>query len=105
MVVVPVGKRGRATLRDVAERAGVSATTASFVLSGRRDMRISAATEELVLQAARTLEYRRRLVPRTTMRPAPPRSGSSPTSSPPSPSPATCGSDPSPRRPTWATWS
>jgi LacI family transcriptional regulator len=67
VVVVPVGKRGRATLRDVAERAGVSATTASFVLSGRRDMRISAATEERVLQAARTLEYRRRLVPRTTM--------------------------------------
>lgn len=67
MVVVAVGKRGRATLRDVAERAGVSATTASFVLSGRRDMRISAATEERVLQAARTLEYRRRLVPRTTL--------------------------------------
>jgi LacI family transcriptional regulator len=42
----------------------VSATTASFVLSGRRDMRISAATEERVLQAARFLDYRRRLEPR-----------------------------------------
>ena len=62
-----VGKRGRATLRGVAERAGVSVTTASFVLSGRRDMRISAATEERVLQAARTLDYRRRLVPRATL--------------------------------------
>jgi LacI family transcriptional regulator len=62
-----VGKRGRATLRHVAERAGVSVTTASFVLSGRRDMRISAATEERVFQAARTLDYRRRLVPRATL--------------------------------------
>jgi LacI family transcriptional regulator, galactose operon repressor len=60
-------KGGRVTLRDVAERAGVSATTASFVLSGRRDMRISPATEERVLQAARMLDYRRRLVPRTTL--------------------------------------
>jgi LacI family transcriptional regulator len=61
------GKRGRATLRDVAEHAGVSATTASFVLSGRRDMRISAATEERVFQSARTLDYRRHLVPRTRL--------------------------------------
>ena len=50
------------TLRDVAERAGVSVTTASFVLSGRHEMRISAATEERVVQAARMLDYRRRLV-------------------------------------------
>jgi LacI family transcriptional regulator len=57
----------RVTLRDVAKRAGVSTTTASFVLSGRRDMRISPATEERVLQAARMLDYRRRLVPRTTL--------------------------------------
>ena len=55
-------RRGRVTLRDVAERAGVSVTTASFVLSGRHEMRISAATEERVLQAARMLDYRRRLV-------------------------------------------
>jgi LacI family transcriptional regulator len=54
----------RVTLREVADRAGVSITTASFVLSGRRDMRISAGTEERVLQAARTLDYRPRLVPR-----------------------------------------
>ncbi|GAA2863441.1 LacI family DNA-binding transcriptional regulator [Nonomuraea rubra] len=47
------------TLRDVAERALVSPTTVSFVLSGRRDMRISPATEERVLQAARALGYRR----------------------------------------------
>ncbi|MGW3345904.1 LacI family DNA-binding transcriptional regulator [Nonomuraea rubra] len=53
------GKRARVTLRDVAEQALVSPTTASFVLSGRRDMRISPATEERVLQAARALGYRR----------------------------------------------
>jgi LacI family transcriptional regulator len=39
----------------------------SFVLSGRRDMRISAATEERVLQVARMLDYRRRLVPRAPL--------------------------------------
>jgi LacI family transcriptional regulator len=64
---VSPGKRDRVTLREVAARAGVSVTTASFVLSGRHDMRISAATEERVLQAARMLDYRRRLVPRTPL--------------------------------------
>jgi LacI family transcriptional regulator len=62
-VSTSAGKRGRVTLRDVADRAGVSVTTASFVLSGRHDMRISQATEERVFQAARALDYRRRLVP------------------------------------------
>jgi LacI family transcriptional regulator len=64
---VSSGKRDRVTLRDVAARAGVSVTTASFVLSGRHDMRISAATEERVFQAARMLDYRRRLVPRSAL--------------------------------------
>jgi LacI family transcriptional regulator len=75
---MPLGdrrKRGRVTLRDVAERAGVSTTTASFVLSGRHDMRISAATEERVIQAARTLDYRRRLVPNLALPAAPPAIG------------------------------
>jgi LacI family transcriptional regulator len=53
----------RVTLRDVAAHAAVSVTTASFVLSGRHEMRISAATEERVLQSARMLDYRRRLAP------------------------------------------
>jgi LacI family transcriptional regulator len=61
------GKRERVTLRDVADRAGVSTTTASFVLSGRHDMRISPATEERVTQAARMLDYRRRLVPKSML--------------------------------------
>jgi LacI family transcriptional regulator len=62
-VTVSGRKRGRVTLRDVAARAGVSVTTASFVLSGRHEMRISVATEDRVRQAARMLDYRRRLVP------------------------------------------
>ena len=55
----------RATLRDVAEKAGVSRTTASFVLSGRRDMRISADAERRVRQAARELNYRPSLLARS----------------------------------------
>ena len=47
----------KVTLSDVASRAGVSVTTASFVLSGRRDMRISEATQERVHQSARELSY------------------------------------------------
>lgn len=55
----------RITLREVAERAGVSRTTASFVLSGRRDMRISADAEARVRQAARELNYRPSLLARS----------------------------------------
>ncbi len=54
----------RATLQQVAERAGVSRTTASYVMTGRRDMRISSAAEERVVQAARELQYRPSLVAR-----------------------------------------
>jgi LacI family transcriptional regulator len=54
----------RVTLMDVAHRAGVSRTTASFVLTGRRDMRISADAEERVLRAARELSYRPNLMAR-----------------------------------------
>lgn len=54
----------RVTLQQVASRAGVSRTTASFVMTGRRDMRISAAAQERVLQAARELSYRPSLVSR-----------------------------------------
>jgi LacI family transcriptional regulator len=49
----------RVTLQEVAHRAGVSRTTASFVLTGREaDMRISAGARDRVLQAARELDYR-----------------------------------------------
>ena len=59
------GPPPRITLREVAERAGVSRTTASFVLSGRRDMRISADAEGRVRQAARELNYRPSLLARS----------------------------------------
>jgi len=52
----------RVTLSQIATYAGVSSATASFVLSRRRDMRISVSTEKRVLEAARTLGY----VPRRT---------------------------------------
>jgi len=56
----------RTTLADVARRAGVSQTAASFVLSGRREeMRISAAVEARVLQAARETGYRPNIVSRS----------------------------------------
>jgi LacI family transcriptional regulator len=54
----------RVTLLDVAARAGVSRTTASFVLAGRRDMRISVDAEQRVLRAARELDYRPNLMAR-----------------------------------------
>jgi LacI family transcriptional regulator len=55
----------RVTLSDVAQRAGVSRTTASFVTTGRTDMRISAAAQERVLRAARELDYRPSLLARS----------------------------------------
>ncbi len=47
----------RVTIRDVAERAGVSQTTVSFVLNDVEGMRISAETRRRVLEAARALGY------------------------------------------------
>ena len=49
----------RVTLHDVAKKAGVSPTTASYILNGRSSqMRIAADTEERVRQAAEQLGYR-----------------------------------------------
>lgn len=49
----------RVTLHDVAARAGVSSTTASYILNGRSDeMRIAAATRDRVRSAAQELNYR-----------------------------------------------
>ena len=55
----------RVTLMDVAQRAGVSRTTASFVMTGRRDMRISSDAEQRVRKAARELNYRPSLLARS----------------------------------------
>ena len=52
------GRRGRVTLADVAERAGVSVPTVSLVLSGRTDTRIPTSTADRVRQAASVLNYR-----------------------------------------------
>jgi LacI family transcriptional regulator len=55
----------RVTLAEVAERAGVSRTTASLVLAGRgRELRISRIVEERVTEAAKELEYRPNIVSR-----------------------------------------
>jgi LacI family transcriptional regulator len=47
----------RATAREVAERAGVSRTTVSFVLNNVPGIRISEETRRLVQDAARELDY------------------------------------------------
>lgn len=47
----------RVTSREVAERAGVSRATVSFVLNGVRTNRVSDATRQRVLLAARELGY------------------------------------------------
>ena len=44
--------------RDVAQKAGLSQTTVSYVLNGREDVAIPAATRQRVLEAARELGYR-----------------------------------------------
>lgn len=48
----------RITQADVARHAGVSRTTVSFVLSGRRDMRISDEARRRILHTAEELGYR-----------------------------------------------
>lgn len=50
--------QARVTLADVADRAGVSRAAASFVMSGRQDMRIAVDTQARIRQAADDLGYR-----------------------------------------------
>src|SRR5436305_12185271 len=50
--------RGGVTIADVAAAAGVSASTVSYVMTGKRT--ISAATRRRVEETIRTLGYRRR---------------------------------------------
>ena len=58
-------QRRRVRLADVAKRAGVSQTAASFVLTGRREeMRISLDVEARVLEAARETGYRPNIISR-----------------------------------------
>ena len=50
--------RNRATLADVARRAGLSKTAASMVLNGREGTRLSAEAHQRVFAAAEELGYR-----------------------------------------------
>ena len=45
------------TVTDVARAAGVSRATVSYVLNGRRDVRVSEPTRERVIETARRLGY------------------------------------------------
>jgi LacI family transcriptional regulator len=58
-------QRKRVTLSDVAREAGVSSTTASFVLSHQDSKRISAVTQRRVWAASRKLGYRPNLAARS----------------------------------------
>jgi LacI family transcriptional regulator len=49
----------RTTISDVAEAAGVSRTTVSYVLSGRTDTRVPEITRQRVIATAERLGYRR----------------------------------------------
>jgi LacI family transcriptional regulator len=55
----------RPTLADVARKAGVSETSASFVLNGRTDMRLSTAVHDRVQQAAEEIGYRPNIISRS----------------------------------------
>lgn len=55
----------RVRLRDVAERAGVSQTTVSFVLNERPGSGISVETRDRVLRVAREMDYRPNLTARS----------------------------------------
>jgi DNA-binding LacI/PurR family transcriptional regulator len=52
-----MSKRQRATMLDVAKKAGVSQTAVSFVLNNVPDASIPATTRARILQAARELNY------------------------------------------------
>ena len=63
---VSTSRPRRVTLADVARKAGVSQTTASFVLSGRgEEMRISAQVEERVRRAVESTGYRPNVISRS----------------------------------------
>lgn len=57
--------RSRATLADVARRAGLSKTAASMVLNGREGTRLSADAHQRVFKAAEELGYRPNLAARS----------------------------------------
>ena len=54
-----MGKRNKVTTRDVAEYAGVSQSTVSMILSGKKDVSFMPETEGKVWEAARKLGYKK----------------------------------------------
>lgn len=50
-------KLRRPTIKDIAEKAGVSITTVSLVLNGK-ELRISAGTKKRIIEIANELNYR-----------------------------------------------
>jgi LacI family transcriptional regulator len=55
------------TIRDVAKRAGVGVSTVSYVLNGHND-HVSPATRDLILTAARELNYRPNAIARSMVK-------------------------------------
>jgi len=49
----------KVTIRDVSEKAGVSATTVSMILNNKPELRVSSQTRQKVLQAAEELGYKK----------------------------------------------
>ncbi len=54
-----MGKRNKVTTRDVAEYAGVSQSTVSMILSGKKNVSFMPETESKVWEAARKLGYKK----------------------------------------------
>ncbi|WP_334186339.1 LacI family DNA-binding transcriptional regulator [Noviherbaspirillum sp.] len=61
----PVEKLARATLNDVAQQAGVDVSTASRVLRGADNQRVSDDTRQRILETARRLNYQPNMTARS----------------------------------------
>lgn len=60
-------RRKAATIRDIAQKAGVGVSTVSYVLNGN-DQHVSPATRDLILSTARDLNYRPNAIARSMVK-------------------------------------